>query len=666
MPELKGEERKVLLSFASRVERSDPGALNNLGVLYFRKGMYEEAMEQFKEALKVDPKFDLAGENLQYLFSETGLEDPDVRRWRDEVKKDPENFEAVLRLGVSYQNMGRFREASEFLGAVVEKNPEHMLARAHLASTLKAQGLYQQALEHYLFISGQFAKSAVFHTDLGEVYYNLGRTEESIAELGAAMKLDADYWRSHFLLSFAYGDNGQLQEALEESRVASRLNPSFQNTEANLTLSGYGKEGASDASRAAVSKEVASLESTSFTLGMAYRERGFTKEALREFQKALQDMSDTDRVHTEIGKIHVAEGDLEAAAEAFLRTLEANPDHAEAYRLLGCVYHVRNEFHEAARCYLQAYRLNCADADTMNNLGVLLYQVGFKEEAERMFKKGLNLKLYHLELNYNFLNCHLLREEYLMAENLIQRFEAFMGKSTLLYEKHAILNYKMNRLTLALFDIESALSLDKNNGDALYLKALIFLREEDFQGAINAVLDAAKISPRYSGLAFFLAMDDQECVKIARVGAQLPFEPDEDLIGLLQCGLSRRFDMIKDSLVSVVDSGMKKINEKKLVGSAGNNQATGAAGADRLTGAVGAEKQAGSAEAGTLSGAAPRHPAVPPPEDSAKPPRERVQPATKPSCRAPVAVPPAVLKKNTHDDLLEALSEITPREDDLL
>ncbi|HEY5133354.1 MAG TPA: tetratricopeptide repeat protein [Candidatus Krumholzibacteriaceae bacterium] len=563
MPELKDDERKVLLSFASRVERSDPGALNNLGVLYFRKGMYEEAMEQFKEALKVDPKFDLARENLTYLFAETGLEDSDVRRWREEVTRDPENYEALLRLGVSYQNMGRFREAADMLGAVVEKNGDHTMARFHLATTLKAQGFYQQALEHYLSIAGNFAKSAVFHTDLGEVYYNLGRTDESVAELNAAIKLDTDYWRSHFLLSFAFGDNGQLQEALEESRVASRLNPSFQNAEANLALSNRAKDGPSDIPRAGFGKDIASLESTSFTLGIAYRERGFVKEALREFQKALQDMADTDRVHIEIGKIHIVEGNTDAAAEAFLRTLEANPENAEAYRLLGCVYHMRGEFHEAALCYLQAFRLSSADADTMNNLGVLLYQVGLKEEAERMFKKGLNVKIYHTELNYNFLNCHLLKEEFMMAENLIQRFEAFMGKSSLLYEKRALLNYKMNRLTLALFDIESAMALDKNQADALYLKALIYLREEDFQAAINAMLDAAKVSPRYTGLAFFLAMDAPQHASQAKVDVPAAFEPDDDLLELLQCGLARRFDKIKDSLMSIVERGMEKTGEIK-------------------------------------------------------------------------------------------------------
>jgi tetratricopeptide (TPR) repeat protein len=638
MPELRGEERKVLLSFATRVERSDPGALNNLGVLYFRKGMYEEAIEQFKEALKVDPKFDLARENLQYLFAETGLEDPDVQRWRDEVKKDPGNLEAVLRLGVSHQNMGRFGEASEFLGAVVEKNPEHTMARAHLASTLKAQGLYQQALEHYVFVSSHFVKSAVFHTDLGEVYYNLGRTDEAIAELSAAIKLDADYWRSHFLLSFAYGDNGQLQEALEESRIASRLNPSFQNTEANLTLSGYGKEGASDAVHAA-GKEVASLESTSFTLGMAYRERGFTKEALREFQKALQDMPDTDRVYLEIGKIQLAENELDAAAEAFLRGLEANADNAEAYRLLGCLYHMRGEFRDAALCYLQAYRLNSADADTMNNLGVLLYQAGLKEEAERMFKKGLNLKLYHLELNYNFLNCHILKEEYLMAENLIQRFEAFMGKSALLYEKHAILNYKLNRLTPALFYIESALALDKNNSDALYLKALIFLREEDFRGAIHALLDAVKISPQYGGLAFFLAMGDPQRLKAARADAQVSFEPDDELIEFLQCGLGRRFDVIKEALLSIVTSGMNKINEMKV---AGTREAEAAAGA--VEGIKPADAFRARVPAKSVKSENPRRDAT----------------------RRAAASAPSTPDEHTTEAVLEALSEIPSREDDLL
>lgn len=562
MSDKNGKEQNVLRSFASRVDRNDPGALNNLGVLYFKKGMYEEAISQFKEALKLDPRFDLARENIQYLFTETGMEDPDVSRWKRELEGSPDSIEVMLRLGVSYQNMGKFQESLHVLGEVVAKKPEHFLARLHLGSVLKAQGLYQQALEHYLYVSEDMARSTVFHTDLGEIHYNLGRTEEAISELRAAIKLDADYWRSHFLLSFAYGDVGHLQDALEESRVASRLNPSFQNTEANLALSEYGGENP-DRVGGGMGKDIPSLESTSFTLGTAYRERGYMREALKEYQKALKEMPDKDRVYLEMGKVHLAERRKDMALVNFLRALESNPENAQGFRFLGSVYHLRKEFFEAAACYLQSLRLNSAAPDTMNNLGVLLYQVGLTEEAERMFKKGLNLKLYHQELNYNFLNCNIIKEEYMMAENLIQRLEAFMGKSAKLYEKRALLNYKLNRMTLVLFDIESALSLDRHFSDAMYLKGLIFLREEDFQGAIKAILAAAAIDETYTGMHFSLVLDDHVKIASAMVEPSLSIEPSDDLIELLQAGLNRRFDKIRDALTSVVTEGLRKVAENK-------------------------------------------------------------------------------------------------------
>jgi len=563
MVELSEEEKRVLLSFAERVDRNDPGALNNLGVLYFKKGLYEEAIEQFKEAIKLDSRFDLARENLQYLFAATNLEDPDVARWKKVVDEDPGNLEALMRLGVSYQNMGKFDRAAEILGMVVNKNPDHVMARLHLGNVLKAQGLYQQALEHYLAVSGDVSKSAVLHTDLGEIYYNLGRTEEAISELRNAIKLDADYWRSHFLLSFAYGDNGQLQEALEESRVASKLNPSFQNTEANLALSLYEGDGDSRLETSGGLKGTASIESTSFTLGAAYKERGFYKEALKEYRKALQDMVEKDRVYVEIGKVHLVDGDLDKAAVAFLKGLEENVKNPEAFKLLGCINHTRGELYRAAICYLQAFRLNSVDPDTLNNLGVLLYQIGLKEEAERMFKKGLNIKLYHMELNYNFLTCNLLKEDYLMVENLIQRIEAFMGKSALLYEKRAILNFKMNRLTLALFDIESALSLDKRHSDAVYLRGLIFLREEQYNEAIESIVQASKINPRYNGFSLFIATGERERQGGFMVDSCVPLEPDDDLIELLQCGVSRRFDKIKEALVSFVEKEVERTKEER-------------------------------------------------------------------------------------------------------
>jgi len=74
------------------------------------------------------------------------------------------------------------------LGAVVEKNGDHTMARFHLATTAQGAGLYQQALEHYsrsrgisprsVEIFGQRPGRCFFYPDLGRFFCttNLGRT----------------------------------------------------------------------------------------------------------------------------------------------------------------------------------------------------------------------------------------------------------------------------------------------------------------------------------------------------------------------------------------------------------------------------------------------------------------------------------------------------------
>src|SRR5690606_455984 len=49
-------DREILRSFARRIDPSDAGAHNNLGVLYYHKGMHEDAVAAFAKALELDPK----------------------------------------------------------------------------------------------------------------------------------------------------------------------------------------------------------------------------------------------------------------------------------------------------------------------------------------------------------------------------------------------------------------------------------------------------------------------------------------------------------------------------------------------------------------------------------------------------------------------------------
>src|SRR5688572_7014687 len=64
---------EILRTFARRIDATDPGAQNNLGVLYFRRGMFDEAIAAFSRALALDERMRVARRNLEIAYGEAGL-----------------------------------------------------------------------------------------------------------------------------------------------------------------------------------------------------------------------------------------------------------------------------------------------------------------------------------------------------------------------------------------------------------------------------------------------------------------------------------------------------------------------------------------------------------------------------------------------------------------
>ena len=67
-PVLSERDLAVLRSFARRIDASDAGAHNNLGVLYYQKGLTDEAILAFARALELDPKMQVAQANLDIAY----------------------------------------------------------------------------------------------------------------------------------------------------------------------------------------------------------------------------------------------------------------------------------------------------------------------------------------------------------------------------------------------------------------------------------------------------------------------------------------------------------------------------------------------------------------------------------------------------------------------
>src|SRR5947199_9659658 len=91
-----GGEIDILRSFARRIDPSDAGAYNNLGVLYFRKGLAEEAIAAFSRALALDEKMRVARRNLEIAYGESDTLQRRIEQLATRLANNPDDIEALV------------------------------------------------------------------------------------------------------------------------------------------------------------------------------------------------------------------------------------------------------------------------------------------------------------------------------------------------------------------------------------------------------------------------------------------------------------------------------------------------------------------------------------------------------------------------------------------
>jgi tetratricopeptide (TPR) repeat protein len=140
---------------AARAVVHDPETLYYLSHLYQLAGQKPTSEEVLQQALKLDPTYAPANNDLGYTWAEQGIHLPQAETMvRTALKIDPDNTSFLDSLGWVLYKQGRFEEARESLQkAAVGESPDPVILN-HLGDTLyrlsnKAQAakLWQQSLE---------------------------------------------------------------------------------------------------------------------------------------------------------------------------------------------------------------------------------------------------------------------------------------------------------------------------------------------------------------------------------------------------------------------------------------------------------------------------------------------------------------------------------------
>ncbi|HWZ57951.1 MAG TPA: tetratricopeptide repeat protein [Gemmatimonadaceae bacterium] len=385
-------DQEVLRSFARRIDPSDAGAHNNLGVLYYRKGLYEEAVEAFTRALELDPKMQVAQRNLEVAYFGTGYYDRRVAELRERLRTAPNEREARWELGRAYALLGRLPEAVAEFTELLRHHADDLGAIIQLGLAEKASGDLETAQRWFERALALDPESSVTHFYVGEVLYNRGLNDEALAALTRAIERNPDNPDAHYLMGFVLGDMGRHEEAREATKRAIRLNPTLSRAQANLTLEATAtrRDGASvppGASDRMVIAEDGQL--AHFGLGLAFRQKGYYAEALREYQLALDRGEDASLVRQAMAEVHLLRKDVAAAVATYDLLLVEQPESPKLWNERGVALHQDGRYEDAAECYAHAVAADPAYAIAHNNLGVARYHAGDTAAAVEAFDRAL-------------------------------------------------------------------------------------------------------------------------------------------------------------------------------------------------------------------------------------------------------------------------------------
>jgi adenylate cyclase len=213
----------------------DTSARNNRGWFLFQLGRYEDAVEEYQQAIRSDPYLMLSYDGLSriylYHLGEVGKA---MALCEEQITRNDRAFHAYGCIGWASIAGGDLERAGESFEQAVEINPRFSLYQFQLGHTYRMQGRYEEAVEVFL---------RILEVDPGytwQAYYDAGATCQVSGDEDSAEKYlrlyheqaekwlenDPDNPSSYYLMGLVLTRLGEIERGWSIGRKVIEMDPS--------------------------------------------------------------------------------------------------------------------------------------------------------------------------------------------------------------------------------------------------------------------------------------------------------------------------------------------------------------------------------------------------------------------------------------------------------
>ena len=245
---------------------SNPVEWNNKGVALYLLGKYDEAIQAYDEAIRLDPEMAMAWNNKGWALHKLGKYDEAIQAYDKAIELKPEyahawnnkgetlrsqgNYaDAILALdeairldpknaivwynkGLALSDQGKYEEAIDATNHAIDLDPQLASAWSNKGNVLAEQGKYEEAIEAYNHAIDAYNHATDLDPQLasawnnkGNVLAEQGKYEEAIVAYNRSIDLDPQSAQPRNNKGNVLAEQGKYEEAIELYKKAIQLNP---------------------------------------------------------------------------------------------------------------------------------------------------------------------------------------------------------------------------------------------------------------------------------------------------------------------------------------------------------------------------------------------------------------------------------------------------------
>ncbi len=212
----------------------DAEAYNNMGSALAETGRLPDAVECFQKALQLDPHSALAHNNLGMALAKTGQLPAAIQHFQEALQSKPDYASAHSNLGMALAKTGQLPAAIQQFQEALRFEPDSSSAHNNLAIALLQTGQLPKAIQHFQEALRLNPDSVEAHYDLGVALTQVGRPAEAIPHFRQALQAGQNNPIINNALGLALLHCGQSDEAIAEFRTALQSQPDFDDARKNL------------------------------------------------------------------------------------------------------------------------------------------------------------------------------------------------------------------------------------------------------------------------------------------------------------------------------------------------------------------------------------------------------------------------------------------------